>query len=106
MAEIDPFQVRFSQASVKPQFRDGSSIAELADALRDGKIQPSDIPPIRLVKRDGLLYTIDNRRLLAFQLAKKPVPYQMATDDEIEEAIWKFTTTNQGVSIQVRGMLR
>jgi len=102
-ASIDPFSVRFSQASVSSKFRTGGSIDELADALRRGTVMPNEVPPIRLVNRDGVLYTLDNRRLEAFRRAEVNVPYRMATDAEVAGESWKFTTSNGGETIRVRG---
>jgi hypothetical protein len=100
---IDPHQVRFSQDSVKATFKDGRSIDDLADGLRSGKIKPEDVPAIRVLDRDGVLYTLDNRRLLAFQRADMNVPARWATPDEIARDAFKFTTKNEGTSIRVRG---
>ena len=102
---MDPLQVRFSQSSVNFRFRDGGTIADLAQGLKDGSIHPSDIPPLRLVERIGLLFTLDNRRLEAFRRAGVSIPWRMATEAEIAAEAWKFTTTNQGVSVRVRGEL-
>jgi hypothetical protein len=52
---------------------------------------------------EGRLYTLDNRRLEAFRRAGLEVPYRMATPDEADSERWKFTTTNQGLSVIVRG---
>jgi hypothetical protein len=73
-------------------------VDDLARALRGagGDKLASSIPPIRLVERDGLLFTLDNRRLAAFSAAGRPVPYRMATEAEIaKEWAKKFTTTEQ-----------
>jgi len=88
---------------MKATFRDGTSIDELAAGLRSGRIRSYDIPPIRVFERDGKLYTLDNRRLEAFRRAGVDVPVQMATQQEIAEEFWKFTTSNDGVSIRIRG---
>lgn len=58
---------------------------------------------MRLVKIDGKLYSLDNRRLAAFQEAGVEMPYRMATPQEIVQQQWKFTTTNDGISIIMRG---
>jgi hypothetical protein len=100
---VDPNQVRFSQSSIKSTFKDGGSIDELAQALKSGQVRPEDIPPIRLVKKNGRVYTLDNRRLEAFRRSGLEVPYRMATPYETAEESWKFTTKNDGASIQVRG---
>lgn len=100
---IEPSAVRFSQRSMGATFSNGTSIDELAQGLRMGTVNPMSIPPIRLVERNGLLFTLDNRRLYAFQRTNVPVPYRMATPAEISAQGWKFTTRNNGISIRVRG---
>lgn len=100
---IDPASVRFSQSSIDRNFGAGGSIGDLAASLRSGALQPHDIPPIRLVERDGHLFTLDNRRLEAFRRAGVEVPYRMATSEEAEVEAWKFTTQSRGTTIRVRG---
>jgi hypothetical protein len=95
---MNPNDVRFSQGSISYRFRDGGTIEDLAQGLRSGRIQPSDVPSLRLVEKDGLFYTLDNRRLEAFRRAGVALPWRMVTAES-----WKFTTTNQGVSVRVRG---
>jgi hypothetical protein len=101
--EIDPDLVRFSQRSASFTFKDGRNINELAEGLRNGTIDPKSVPPIRLVERNGQLFTLDNRRLEAFRRAGVPVPYRLATPDETAHEAFKFTTTNGGISIRIRG---
>ena len=98
---IDPFEVRFSQRTVSIRFRkpfDRQTIDDLAEALRTGQVQPEDVEPIRLVRRGGLLYTLDNRRLEAFRRVGVRVPFRMATPREVRRLQWKFDTENQGAS--------
>jgi hypothetical protein len=99
---ISPLRVRFSQRSVSARFRDGRTIDELAELLRAGVVRPEDVEPIRLVVRNDLLFTLDNRRLEAFRRAGLDVPYRMATDDEIAAEAWKFTTADQGLTVRIR----
>ena len=100
---LHPQSIRFSQASIKATFRDGTSIDDLAEGLQSGRIHPQDIPALRIFERDGKLYTLDNRRLEAFRRAGVDVPVWMATPQEVVEEGWKFTTLNDGVSIRIRG---
>ncbi len=37
---MDPFQVRFSQSSIRYEFAGGGTIDELAEALRSGVVSP------------------------------------------------------------------
>lgn len=93
---IDTVAVRFSQDNIGAAFRSGGTIDDLARALRGpgGDQLAKQIPAIRLVEQDGLLFTLDNRRLAAFSAAGRQIPYRMATAKEIA-AEWtrKFTTT-------------
>jgi hypothetical protein len=41
--------------------------------------------------------------LAAFREAGVPVPYRMATPEEIEREQAKFTTRNGGTSVRIRG---
>ena len=102
-ATINPNQVRFSQSSIRSTFKNGDSVDDLAAGLKNGTLDPSDIPAIRLTEKDGELFTLDNRRLEAFRRAGVDVPYQMATPEEAANEAWKFTTENGGTSIRVRG---
>jgi RHS repeat-associated protein len=99
--KIDPNQVRFSQNSISANFKDGTSVSDLTKGLKNGSISPNDIPAIRIVEKDGLTFTLDNRRLKAFQDAGLPINYQRL-DLIPNNQKFKFTTTNQGTSIDVR----
>ena len=100
---LDPQSIRFSQASIKATFRDGTSIDDLVEELQSGRLHPHNVPAIRVFERDGKLFTLDNRRLEAFRRAGVHVPVRMATPQEIAEEAWKFTTPNDGESIRIRG---
>lgn len=67
--EIDPRQIRFSQFSASKNMALYGTVNDLAKGLQNGKISKESIKPIRVVERNGKLYTLDHRRLLAFQLA-------------------------------------
>jgi RHS repeat-associated protein len=100
---MNPSSIRFSQSSIKANFSNGGSLEKMVDALRSGALAAGEVPAIRLVEKEGLLFTLDNRRLEAFRRAGVEVPYRMATPDEIVNETWKFTTRNKGISIRVRG---
>ncbi|MCS6863481.1 MAG: hypothetical protein NZS48_00190 [Gemmata sp.] len=98
---IDPMKIRFSQDSIKGSFKDGGNVHQLAADLIAGKVDPNSIPPIRLVERDGKIYTLDNRRLKAFQEAGITISYEKLDTIPTKE-LYKFTTINEGVDIVVR----
>jgi hypothetical protein len=98
---IDPKLVRFSQDTVSPRFSTGQTIEQTAAGLRSGYVKPDDLPTVRLHYQDGNLHTLDNRRLVAFQKAGIPMPFRMATPEEVAGESWKFTTKNEGRSIVI-----
>ncbi len=99
--KIDPKKIRFSQNSISRNFKDKTSVTDLTQKLKSGAVSPDAVTPIRIVEKDGLIYTLDNRRLKAFQDAGVPVNYQKLDAIPPSEQ-FKFTTTNQGASIEIR----
>jgi hypothetical protein len=100
---IDPNSVRFSQDSASASFRPpNGSIDDFVAGLRSGTIDPTSVAPVRIVERDGMIYTLDNRRLEAFQRAGIDIPYEKL-DSIPRSELFKFTTTNGGESIRIRG---
>jgi len=62
------------------------------------------------VRIEGILVTLDNRRLQAFRRAATPMAYRMASQDELEAEAWKieyrFNSPDDGIAIVLRGELR
>jgi hypothetical protein len=48
------------------------------------------------------MFTLDNRRLKAFQVAGKLINTVPATAEEVAKESWKFTTRNKGIRAKVR----
>ncbi|RUP01594.1 MAG: hypothetical protein EKK34_28450, partial [Mycobacterium sp.] len=69
---ISPLQIRYSQNSISTKFRNGGSVEEFSDLVRDGKLNPNNVPPIRIVEFDGELYSLDNRRPWAYRRPNVP----------------------------------
>ena len=98
--------IRFTQDTIGAKFSDGRSVQGLVDGLKSGKVSPNDLPPIRTFQKDGLTYTLDNRRLFATHQAGVNVKTVPATTQEVaRELPRKFTTRNQGTIIGIRGPL-
>lgn len=102
-----PGAIRFIQASITDSFKDGRSVSHLIDGLVDGSIDPTSVPAIRVFKEDGKLYTLDNRRLYAFQEAAKERPGLQIQTREVDAAMYKREidnkrdTRNDGESVVV-----
>lgn len=81
---ISPLAVRFSQGKIHPFFHERGPISEVMSQMKlkeDGRMRRIDppFPPIRLLhlKEQGVLVTLDNRRLYALQrfaLQEWPTP--------------------------------
>jgi filamentous hemagglutinin len=104
---MDSSRIRFSQDSIKNGFKgtfEGKmSFDDTIAALKSGALKPTDISPIRIFEKDGMLYTLDNRRLYVAQQAGVKINYVWATEREIAKEIEsKFTTINGGASVIVR----
>lgn len=99
-----PSEIRFSQDSIANHWKDNSSgIGITLDQLLKGEITPDNIPTITVSIRIGLLYTSDNRRLWVF---KKLQDFGKCESIKVIYGYInprKFTTTNYGTSIYVRG---
>jgi hypothetical protein len=66
----NPHDIRFTQDTISPYFSNRpGTINDTIQALREGRITPDDIPPIKVVEYKGQLWSLDNRRLASFQYA-------------------------------------
>lgn len=102
----DPKTIRFTQDSIKGTFgkgNNGSSLKGLIADLKNGKVTANDIPAIRTFKKNGQTFSLDNRRLKAFQEAGVSIRTRPATANEIANDAFKFTSKNGGESVRVRG---
>ncbi|MBL3876142.1 hypothetical protein, partial [Pseudomonas syringae] len=102
----NPKDIRFTQDSVSNTFKDGQTLQSTIDGLKSGKISPDDLPPIRVFEKDGMIYSLDNRRLLAASEAGVPIKVVPATPAEVAKEGWKMTTPNNGLIICVRGVCK
>ena len=75
----------------------------LIDNLKAGKVSADDLPAIRVFEKNGKTFSLDNRRLKAFQEAGVPIRTVKATPQEIANEAWKMTTKTDGLTIKVRG---
>ena len=100
---INPKEVRFMQSSIKNQTGEYTVLGN-AEALKAGTLKPEDMPLIRLWKDDdGKIWTLDHRRLAAFRLAElESVPFVWATEEEVNNQMWKMTTTTDGLTIRLK----
>lgn len=108
---MNPLVIRFTQDSIDADFRHGTHSGQRLDATIDAMLQdeanPDDIPMITVVRHDGHVFSLDNRRLFVFRVLAmrrglSQVPVRIVPKSSVNwEA--KFTTQNDGATIRVRG---
>ena len=97
----NPSTIRFSQNSVRQTFSNGNRIDDVAFGLKNGTI--GDLQPVRVFQRNGLTYTLDNRRLVSYSLAGRSIPTIPATPAQIARDAYKFNPIQNGQFIKIRG---
>jgi len=77
----NPVQLRFTQPDASPFFSKGGTIDSLVGDLRSGKVTADEVgDPLQVVMHENLPFSIDNRRLVAFNLAGvNDVPIQIVS---------------------------
>jgi hypothetical protein len=74
---------------------------DLATGLSDGSVDPSSLPHIRIFNDEqGMLRSLDNRRLFAGQYADVELPYQWATPSEIARRSMTYVQNGDGITIR------
>ena len=99
---ISPYQIRFTQNSCSIASKDGRAIIDTAYTLWANPSYATQIPPIRVFTYNGNLFTLDNRRLVSFQMAGVPIRVTPATSSTIVREWWKYTTITGGLSIGIK----
>lgn len=60
---VDIQDVLYSQSTISQVFDGGEPLADVAAAIKAGRMQASTLPPIRVLLHGGTYYSLDNRRL-------------------------------------------
>src|SRR5205823_2569574 len=94
--------IRFSHDTIKSTFTEGGEVAQMTADLKAGTLAPSSVAPISIVEKNGMIYTLDNRRLKAFRDAGVAIPYKRLDSVPLNQ-LFKFTTENDGIDILIRG---
>ncbi len=97
--EMNPWRIRFAQNSAGRYFTDAQfgEVFDLAASLRNQTVNLREVQ-IRIVLREGKVYSLDHRRHYAFQLADVPFRY-VKLDHVPRRHEFKFTTDIDGVDI-------
>ncbi|RUS16280.1 hypothetical protein BC937DRAFT_91411, partial [Endogone sp. FLAS-F59071] len=102
---VNPQNVRYTQDSIAPTFRNGSFLKQTANDIRYGLLDPNDLPSIRVRVHKGAWYSMDNRRLWVLKEAgiTNVRACNVTSDQSLEvEFSTKLTSKSGGQSIRVR----
>jgi hypothetical protein len=101
---VNSFDVKFTQPTISQNFSDGGTVNGLMNSLLSG-LPADSVPTIRVVTYEGDLYSLDNRRLAAFQAAGVgQIPIQNVSLDDPDiaaEFLDKFNPIDGGSIIVV-----
>jgi hypothetical protein len=88
---IDPARIRFQHARIRPYFSGcGRSLVATLDEIREGRLKPSDLPPIQvLVGPDDWYFSLNNRRLWVLKRCR-------------EEGLLLLENNNNQIAVRVR----
>lgn len=98
---MDPKKIRFMQSSARNTTGEYTVLGN-AEALKSGSLDPN-VLRIKVWKdATGKVWTLDHRRLAAFRLAKKCVPIEWASENEVADQMWKMTTNTGGETMKLK----
>ena len=106
--ELAPSKIRFMQNRINSQFMNGDSVNETISKIENGLMDISDLPKIRVVRKDGFYYAFDNRRLYVYRVLHfrgllEKVKVKLAPLKYFKQD--RLTTESNGESIElVRGI--
>nr|XP_039273949.1 uncharacterized protein LOC120347904 [Styela clava] len=102
---LRPSEIRFTQDSIAGRFQDGGLLNDTIYNIQKGLLSPDNFPHINVVRKNGKLYSFDNRRLYIFRVCEyegiiEKIPVRLVESWRLRED--RFTTENDGVTLRVR----
>ena len=72
MQNVDPLEIRFTHSKIRNRFSGNSmKITDTLDQILSHKITANDIPMIQVIVNNGIMYSLNNRRLYLFKELRK-----------------------------------
>lgn len=98
---MNPSKIHFMQSSAKNTTGDYTVLGN-TKSLSTNSLD-ANVLRVKIWKdTSGKIWSLDHRRLAAFKISKKCVPYTWATPAEVKSQMWKMTTKNGGTSIRIK----
>lgn len=104
-AFVDPLDIKFSQDSISPKFKDETLVGDTEAMLRMGAMRKRDVPMVRVTpQEDGNLWAHDHRRLHVYQQLRKSGDCGRIKVEITDQPVpaFKQSTRTEGNSIQVK----
>ncbi|XP_045196663.2 uncharacterized protein LOC123551644 [Mercenaria mercenaria] len=107
-AKFLPSEIRFSRDIINYRFKNGTKIQRTLEKLITGAITVNDIPRIKIVKRDGLKFSVNNRRLWVFQRYEEflrsreetiAIPVNYGVHKDLKD--YKLSTRDEGLTVEI-----
>eukprot|EP00931_Biecheleriopsis_adriatica_P085775 TRINITY_DN60578_c0_g1_i1.p1 TRINITY_DN60578_c0_g1~~TRINITY_DN60578_c0_g1_i1.p1 ORF type:complete len:181 (+),score=21.01 TRINITY_DN60578_c0_g1_i1:57-599(+) len=105
---VPPSEIRFTQSSIAPMFKNGLTLTETALELMTGNKEKREVTMMTVVLHsDGFYYSLDNRRLAVFRLLEmvgvvRSIKARSLPDTCLDNCS-KYDTTTEGREVKVRG---
>lgn len=80
---VNPHDVLFTHNSISCFFRNGNGLDESIESIKTGNSTVQAYPPLELVRHDGMLWSLSNRRLYVFRVLSS-----MGIVDKVKAAIY------------------
>ena len=95
LIHVDPSRVRFQHSKIRPQFSGcGRSVTQTLDDLRQGIIQPSDIPPIQ-VRELVLASAVEMEYHTILPYITFVTGLKVIVGPDTEQGLWYFSLNNR-----------
>lgn len=102
---MKPSEIFFSQDSIKEKFDNGHTIYSTVSVCKKHPYVINKIPKMRVCKKDGKWYSLNNRRLWVFRKLEADGDIKDVRVMQVNNArltTEKFTTRNGGESVNIR----
>lgn len=108
---LDAHQIWATQATIEPLFgvpcgnadqQQPTALTDTLQQLQQGLLQAADLPPIRVVLKDGRYYSLDNRRLYLFHQLPAPCEVPVLVCPQTKEFFQKLTASGNTKTPRLR----
>jgi len=100
--DLSPSDIRFMHRRINPRFKDGRSLNATVDQIASGQMSVRALPTIRVVERNGLYYSFDNRRLYVYRALQQKGKLDSILVNVVDISLFqpkRFSTINNGLTI-------